>query len=315
MNNSNQQLTAKALYHDNKERLKLVWVAGHKAHSRAITRELTQEKRPPLIGQLNPISPSRIIILSHRELEYLESHPEQVKSCLFHAECNLVLLCDNLPCPERFIKCADRLNIALLSAQATAHDVLSHLRHYVTHALADRKQQHGVLMDVSGIGVLITGDPGIGKSELALELVTRGHVLVADDCPIFTRIAPDTIEGRCPRILRDFLEVRGLGVINVKRMYGHSSTRYRKILKLILRLEHLSDESLRELDRLDGKRQVKQLLDVPLTEIVIPVAPGRNLAVLAEAAVRNYQLMSHNYYAAQDLEDLQLEAIKGNLCD
>ena len=156
-------------------------------------------------------------------------------------------------------------------------------------------------MDVLGTGVLITGDSGVGKSELALELVSRGHILVADDAPEFRRIAPDTLEGRCPEILRDFLEVRGLGILNIARMYGHAHTRKRKILKFIIRLELMQASDLNErIDRSSDEMQTLEILGVGIPEQTIPVAPGRNLAVLVEAAIRNHILVNTGYSATSE---------------
>ena len=161
-------------------------------------------------------------------------------------------------------------------------------------------------MEVLGAGILITGESSIGKSELALELISRGHSLVADDAPEFRRIAHNTIEGSCPPLLRDFLEVRGLGVINIRRMYGHASTRHQKILRFIVRLELMDDaHPFAEDTRLQRPDQNRNVLGVEISELTIPVAPGRNLAVLVEAAVRNYLLKKSGYDSAAEFESLQ----------
>jgi HPr kinase/phosphorylase len=138
--------------------------------------------------------------------------------------------------------------------------------------------------------VLITGASAIGKSELALELISRGNGLVADDIVELFRISPDTIEGRCPAILRDFLEVRGIGVLNIRTIFGETAVRPRKLLKLLVHLEDHSHEAFGDLDRLKVDATYQEVLGVPIRKVTIPVAAGRNLAVLVEAAVRNFVL-------------------------
>ena len=159
-----------------------------------------------------------------------------------------------------------------------------------------------------GTGVLITGDSSIGKSELALELLTRGHRLIADDATEFSRIAPDTLNGTCPEMLRDFLEVRGLGILNVRAMFGDSAIKQSRNLRLIIVLQDLEDAV--KIDRLHGSRQIRVIQDVEIPEVTLPVGPGRNLAVLLEAAVRNHILISKGYDASEafiERQKLRLE--------
>ncbi|MCA1804160.1 MAG: HPr(Ser) kinase/phosphatase [Xanthomonadaceae bacterium] len=168
--------------------------------------------------------------------------------------------------------------------------LVEHLQYHLGNLLAKKTTLHGVFMEIMGVGVLIAGDASIGKSELALELVARGHRLVADDAPEFARLAPDILNGRCPPMLEDFLEVRGLGILNIRSMFGDSAIKQNRNLRLIIRLEDMSDSQIRSIDRLQGSRATRTILGVDIPEITLPVAPGRNLAVLAEAAVRNHLL-------------------------
>ena len=164
-------------------------------------------------------------------------------------------------------------------------------------------------MEVMAIGVLITGPSGIGKSELALELITRGHRLIADDAPQFSRIAPDIINGTCPPALRDYLEVRGMGIINIRRLYGDSAIKENKYLRLIVRLEPMTKEQLLQLDRLQGSHNNRSVLDIDIPEITLPVAPGRNLAILLECAARNHNLIIGGYNAAEEFIENQQKLI------
>ena len=156
--------------------------------------------------------------------------------------------------------------------------------------LAVSTVKHGVFLDVFEVGVLLTGASGLGKSELALELISRGHSLVADDAIELHRTAPEVLEGRCPTMLRDFLEVRGLGVLNIRHIFGETSIRPKKQLKLIIQLMPADDDYMKTLDRLSIRTETETILNVKIRSVVLPVAAGRNLAVLVEAAVRNYIL-------------------------
>ena len=164
------------------------------------------------------------------------------------------------------------------------------LRIYLQRMLAVSTIKHGVFLDVFEVGVLLTGASGLGKSELALELISRGHSLVADDAVELHRTAPEVLEGRCPPMLRDFLEVRGVGVLNIRHMFGETSIRPNKVLKLIIHLVPANDDYMKTLDRLSIRTENEEILNVKIRSVVLPVAAGRNLAVLVEAAVRNYIL-------------------------
>jgi HPr kinase/phosphorylase len=155
------------------------------------------------------------------------------------------------------------------------------------------------------------GDSGTGKSELALELVSRGHRLVADDAPEFS-LTGQAIRGDCPLSMNAFLEVRGLGVLNVQALFGDSAIKKGKDLTLIVQLEHATPEHLQNIDRLQGDYRVRQILGVDVPEIGLPVAPGRNLAVLLECAVRNYSLKKQGYNAADEFCEQQRQALSNN---
>jgi HPr kinase/phosphorylase len=176
--------------------------------------------------------------------------------------------------------------------------------------LAQRTTLHGVFMDVLGVGVLIMGDSGTGKSELALELVSRGHRLIADDAPEFSRVDMDTISGTSLWGLTPFLEVRGLGILNVQALFGDSAIKREKHLRLIVQLEQMTPERLRNIDRLQGDYRGRRVLGVDIPEIGLVVAPGRNLSVLLECAVRNHSLKVQGYNAADDFCERQQQAMR-----
>lgn len=164
---------------------------------------------------------------------------------------------------------------------------------------------HGVFMEIAGVGVLLAGQSGLGKSELALDLVSRGHRLIADDAPEFTRIAADAICGSCPEALQDFLEVRGLGVLNVREMYGEGAVGSSQCLELIARLVPADQASLKSEDRIQLPENKINVLGVDIPTILLPATPNRNLAVLVEAAARSQSLRKRGYVASRDFSDRQ----------
>ena len=170
----------------------------------------------------------------------------------------------------------------------------------LTPKLENSVTVHGVLMDVLGLGVLLTGASGIGKSELALGLINRGHRLIADDAPLFYRQGGEAVIGSCPSVLRNFLEVRGIGVLDVRAMFGDNAIRDHKRLRLVVHLVAINDAQLLDMDRLHGIHRTFEVLGVLIPEVTVPVAPGRNLDVLVEAAVRNEVLKRTGYTASEE---------------
>lgn len=170
---------------------------------------------------------------------------------------------------------------------------------------------HGVFMDIFGIGVLLTGASGIGKSELALGLINMGHRLVADDAVDFERVAHDSIIGTCPPILQDFLEVRGLGILNIRVMYGDKAIKENKRLQLIVNIVAFNKEDLLAIDRLHGMYRSQTIIGTDIPEVTIPVAPGRNMAALVEGAVRNQVLKHTGYHASDEFIKRQNQLLSG----
>ncbi len=303
-------LTVSHLFKMLQERLVLTWVAGKEGWQRSVARQ--DGRLAPFgawVGHLNLIHPNRIQVLGKAELRYLQglgknSHADAIRQ-LFADQPAAVIVTDAQAPPEVLLREAERTATPLFATPLPSHKIVNHLHYQISHQLADKVTVHGVFMEVLGIGVLITGESGIGKSELALELINRGHRLVADDAPEFARIAPDTLNGRCPSALREFLEVRGLGVLNIRAMFGDSVIKPSKNLRLILHLQRMNEDQLRAVDRLRGSRQSRTILEVEIPQITLPVAPGHNLAVLAEGAARNHILALGGYHAAADFMERQ----------
>jgi HPr kinase/phosphorylase len=253
-------------------------------------------------------------VLGPAESAYLGSLTPQARQDtvqrLFSADPAAVVLVEGIQPPEGLQEAANASQTPLLQSPLPDSQVLDNLQYYGSLALADKTTLHGVFMEVLGMGVLIVGDAAVGKSELALELVSRGSRLVADDAPEFTRIAPDIISGTCPPLLREFLEVRGLGVLNIRAMFGDSAIKRSKYLRLIVQLRRMSQQELAELDRLSGSDASREVLGVSVPEVTVPVAPGRNLAILVEAAVRNHMLKQQGYDASAAFIERQHQAIR-----
>lgn len=305
------KLTVKELFDELQEPLSLQWLAGQNGAERCIEKAAPDEHRPNLLGLLNLISPNRIQVIGRTEIEGLARLGDSVQQELFQQHCQLVIVADGVEPGSEIINLAEQSNTPLVTSPKQCRKVINGLGQYLTKRLSDSTVIHGVLMEVLGIGVLITGESSIGKSELALELISRGHTLVADDAPEFRRIAHNTIEGSCPPLLRDFLEVRGLGIINIRRMYGHTSTRHQKILRFIVRLALMDDtHPFDEHTRLQHPDHTRTVLGVEISELTIPVAPGRNLAVLVEVSVRNYLLRKSGYDSNIEFETLQRQMME-----
>ena len=315
---SSRQLTIGEAFDSFSQELQLTWVAGHDARHRLVTRDLAPGKRPRLLGPLNFNSPNRIQLLGAAELRLIgdQSFLEENRfEYSLSSTCDMIVFSNNLEPPQSLIELAERDKIALMVSPIDYSPLHSKMRFLFTQLLAEREIIHGVMMDVHGTGVLITGDASVGKSELALELITRGHILVADDAPEFSRIAPGTIECQCPALLQDFLEVRGLGILNIALMYGDAHTRSRKILRFIVHLKPVSGEDFnKDLaaiagDRISEPSGTREVLGVSVPKRTIPVAPGRNIAVLVEAAVRDQILRAGGYSATSDLVEKQAKAL------
>lgn len=307
-------ITNGSLYASQASKYGLRWLSGDTGRDREIVP--TDAKTPgiSLIGHLNFIRPNRIQVLGKMELNHIASLDRDARQNamvqLFSSPVSMVIVSDNLEIPMDFISQAGHAGIPLLAASVESRELISNLRYHLSGLLAKSTTLHGVFMEVMGCGVLLTGESGIGKSELALELISRGHRLVADDAPEFCRIAPDTIRGSCPPLLREFLEVRGLGVLNVRTLFGDSAIKHTKYLRLIIKLEEMTDETLAHIDRLRGCHRVCKVLDIPIPEITLPVAAGRNLAVVVETAIRNHLLSLKGYDSAQDFIDRQQSLVE-----
>lgn len=300
-------------------RSRLRWLTPQPQERRPLLGQDPDLAKQSLIGSLNCIHPNRLQVIGHAELEYLiglgtTARAETVAK-LFAERPAAVIFTDGIEPDRAFRDHARRTGTPLLGTPITDEELINQLRYYLTHALAECTTLHGVFIEVLGTGVLLVGEPAVGKSELALDLVSRGHRLIADDAPQFARVAPEQIEGRCPEPLRDFLEVRGLGILNIRAMFGEGAVAWRKTLNLIIDLKPLDQSVLEHIDRLSGTLSASDVLGVTVPRLTMPVAPGRNLAILVEAAVRHQILRIRGYDAGADFIDRQARAIANDRPD
>ncbi|MEW6314605.1 MAG: HPr(Ser) kinase/phosphatase [Pseudomonadota bacterium] len=301
------------LVEDNGTKLKLSWVNNH--DSPALLDSVAIAASPKgLIGHLNFIHPNWIQILGSQETDYVnalddETRRQALAGLIDSGPACIVCAAGQTPPAPLLAACREH-RIPLLSSPLPSLEVMGILRYYLARLLAEPVSMHGVFLDVLGMGVLITGDAGAGKSELALELISRGHGLIADDIVELYRIAPDTLEGRCPPMLKDFLEVRGLGVLNIRTIFGETAIRPKKNLKLVVNLEKPGGNL--SLERLPLNASVLEIAGVEIRKVTIPVAAGRNLAVLVEAAVRNFVLQLRGIDSTQEFIDRHHQHMNNN---
>ncbi|MCD9046492.1 HPr(Ser) kinase/phosphatase [Luteimonas sp. MHLX1A] len=291
-------ITAQELFDQQQERLQLRWVAGQSGQQRVLQSVETVARRPSLAGYLNIIYPNKVQILGTEELAWLDALDARLRwetiAKIMEFRPLALVVSKSQSCPEDLLEAAEESATPLWLSPRRGHELLNHLQYHLARMLAPRVTLHGVFMEIYSIGVLITGESGSGKSELALELITRGHRLVADDAPEFTQIAPDVLDGTCPELLQDLLELRGLGVLNIREMFGDTAVKRNKYLRLIVHLarpDHYEADARHDgMARLTGDLGTREVLELNVPTITLPVMPGRNLAVLAEAAARTHIL-------------------------
>ncbi|WP_456380253.1 HPr(Ser) kinase/phosphatase [Thiolapillus sp.] len=308
------QITVNDLIDALQERLRLRLLAGKKGLGNVIFDAKIEKSDPIIAGPLNYIHPSPVQIIGPKEKKYLTSLSKDDQQAalmrLFSAKPAAILLSNRLKSIKVLEELAEEHNTPLLASSLKDAQVLDNLQYYAARFFARKTTLHGVFLEVLGMGVLLTGHSAVGKSELALELIIRGHRLIADDVTEFRRIAPDIVSGSCPPLLREFLEVRGLGILNIPAMFGDSATKHNKYLHFIVHLKRMKLQEIADMERLRGVGRYRNVLGVEIPEITVPVAPGRNLAILVETAVRNHILKLKGYDAAEIFIQRQQQAIE-----
>jgi HPr kinase/phosphorylase len=313
-------ISADVLFEEHRETLQWEWIAGHAHPERRFDEAAVRsaQSAADLIGYLNYIHPYRVQIVGKREVAYLNESPPDVLERRIQRIVTLeppaIIVADGETPPDRLVAMCDRAEIPLFATHGSAGHVIDVMRGFLGQHFAERTTRHGVFMDILGLGVLLTGESGLGKSELGLELISRGHGLVADDAVDLFRVSQTALEGRCPELLLNLLEVRGIGLLDIKNIFGETAVRRKMRLKLIVHL--VRKETLeREFERLPYEPLTEDVLGVPVRKVVIAVDAGRNLAVLVEAAVRNTILQLRGIDTYKDFIERHQRAMQKSRSD
>ncbi|MEM7020290.1 MAG: HPr(Ser) kinase/phosphatase [Pseudomonadota bacterium] len=309
--------TVQQLFEAHAEELQLQWLAGQPGSTREIKLPPEEQRTAyTAVGYLSIIHPFQVQLVGRHEMAYLDelgdaSRRDALNQIFTGDKSACLIVTENCQVDDDLYQAAEQSSMPLIKTPESSQEVLEVLHETFIDWLAKRETLHGVFMDVLGMGVLITGDSGAGKSELALELISRGHRLVADDVAEFVKISHNVIDGSAlVEDMTPFLEVRGLGILNVQSLFGDSAVKRAKYLRLIVRLERVEGAQLNEIDRLQHQQRTREILGVEIPEVSLPVAPGRNLAVLMECAVRNHSLKMQGYSSVEDFMARQRQAMR-----
>jgi HPr kinase/phosphorylase len=300
------ELPLKSLLDQYGRRLGLRLLAGEKGLSRTINSSDANRPGLTLTGFVEVFTFNQVQILGNHELEYLRSLPParrmQSLEILYQFEMPCVVLTGRVRLFPELRALADKFGIPLLRSEFdTTH--FSHLLHfYLADEFAPRVIVHGTLIDVHGVGLLFMGRSAIGKSEVGLDLIVRGHRLVADDTVIITRQSQEILIARSPEALEDHMEIRGVGIVDVRRLFGVGGTRRRKRVELVVNLADWNDEKLEEVERLGIDEKTRTFLGVEIPELTIPIYPGKNITVIAETIALNYLLRLGGHHSAKEFD-------------
>lgn len=284
------------------EKFNLTLVSGNEGIGRYITTSDISRPGLEMAGYFTHYPANRVQLIGKTEHSFLETLPSNVKKermlRLCSHETPAIVISRGLDAPEELIQASNENNVPVLLTTMKTTRFSSRLTNYLESKLAPYVAMHGVLVDVYGIGVLIIGKSGVGKSETALELIKKGHRLVADDCVEIRQEAEDLLMGTPPPLLEHLLEIRGIGIIDIMTLFGASAVRSQKRITLIVELENWDPEKV--YDRLGLDEEKMKIIDTEITKLTIPVQPGRNVSVIIEVAAMNYRLKKLGVNAAQE---------------
>lgn len=279
--------------------------------------ESTDVNRPALqmVGFFDYFDPKRIQIMGKVEFTYLEQFTSDERSAkielLMSQRIPALIITRGIQVFPEMIEFAEKYNVALLRSESTTSSFMSALIAYLNVQLAPRRTRHGVLVEVYGEGILILGESGVGKSETAIELVKRGHRLVADDAVEIKRVSDKTLVGSSPEIIRHFVELRGIGIIDVKEIFGIGAVKDTENINMIIHLEPW--EEGKQYDRLGMVDEYTNIMGINVPSLTIPVKLGRNLAVIVEVASMNNRQKRMGYNAAVELNNRLMSQMEGQL--
>ncbi|CAN7206630.1 HPr(Ser) kinase/phosphatase [Rossellomorea sp. LjRoot5] len=303
---------AKVRTKDIVEKFNLELVGGEEGLHRPITTSDISRPGLEMAGYFNYYPAERIQLLGKTELSFLELLDETERKRRMEALCTDItpgiIISRDLEIPDELVEAANRHDVPVMRSSMKTTRFSSRLTNYLESKLAPTTAVHGVLVDIYGVGVLITGKSGVGKSETALELVKRGHRLVADDCVEIRQEDMDTLIGTSPELIEHLLEIRGLGIINVMTLFGAGAVRSYKRITLCINLE-LWDKT-KQYDRLGLEEEKMRIIDTDITKYTVPVRPGRNLAVIIEVAAMNFRLKRMGVNAAEQFTNRLADVIE-----
>ncbi len=275
-----------------------------------ITKDDISRPGLQLAGYFDHFEPSRIQIFGKMEITFIEQLPEAERFLRCDALCKtgipVIIISRGMEVPPAVLHACKEFHVALFRTNEFTTTIMSTLVSSLKLQLAPRLTMHGVLVEIYGEGVLLLGDSGVGKSETAIELVKRGHRLIADDAVEIKRVSEKTLVGTAPEVIRHFIELRGIGIVDVRRIFGLGSVKVTEKVELVINLEPWQDGE--QYDRLGLDGQTTSILDISLPSLTIPVKPGRNLAVIIEVAAMNHRHKEMGFNAAQELQDRMMKA-------
>jgi len=297
-------LAAQELEQDREHHLELTLMAGRHGLKKKITHSQVQKMGLALTGFTQFINPERLQIIGNTEMAYFKTLTPEMQEKVIHQICSLPLSClvvtRGLGIPELLLQEADEKEIPVFRTDLRSFDFIERVTKFLEEKLSSTSSLHGVLMDVYGVGLLILGKSGIGKSECALDLILRGHRLVADDMVHIQKRSPSSVIGSGFEVIQHHMEIRGLGIINIRSLFGVEAIREKKKIELVLEL--MEWDTHREYDRLGFEEEKFSILGVELPMLRIPVTPARNLTTIIEVAVRNHLLKVMGYDSALEFE-------------
>jgi len=310
-----RRVTIRELLSEQGEAAKMRLLAGEAGLDRYIEHARLQKPSLAFAGFLDNLSEDRLQIIGTTELQFLATRMPREQQYVIDAVFNLtlagVVITRNQTPPDIIVQAAERTGTPLLVSAYPSSTLMTNMMLYLSHRLAPMQHQHGVYMDVFGLGVLITGASGMGKSEIGLELISRGHRLIADDMVEFTRESPNVLVGRSPESLRYHMEIRGLGILNIRDLYGAAAITDTKRLRLVVEL--IPWKQLKPEDRVLGSEAEVDMMEVMIPRIPIPIRSGRSLAVLVEVATRNQLLKQRGIHSGEVfVQSLQDKIEKGS---